>query len=144
MAAYIFIDKTNPNKCFTWYVGQSVHYIKEHLKEVYRVQVDGHEAQMLYGINMDLDGKYVHNLEGNEAKQWALLITKYYRNATDWKNAIDRDPEQIPNMPIAYLIYLTELKFKKEEDVDLDEMREKIFRFAAAKNWDMISNLLID
>lgn len=144
MSAYIYYDKNQPNLAFTWYVQDGVEDIQKHLPNIWKVQTDGHEAQMLYGVNLKLNGNYVHTLEGNEAKMWALIITndKGYRHKRDWIKLCQSQPEQLKWMSVSNLLYYLDRKFKESETENIDYMKSKLFEFIIADKWDMVASLL--
>lgn len=68
-----------------WHVGFDPAFSNEEIQGIQSVQIDGDEASFLYGFGMDLIGR-VHELVGNEAKLYYLLIKTLYHDSPKYQN----------------------------------------------------------
>tara|TARA_X000001382_G_scaffold115771_1_gene94697 strand:+ start:219 stop:536 length:318 start_codon:yes stop_codon:yes gene_type:complete len=81
MAAYFVFKEENgvvPN--YTWHVGNKLPFNITELSKLDYVQIDGHEAEILYGFGFEFNGDRVHKLSRNESILYVLLMQERYKD----------------------------------------------------------------
>ncbi len=83
MAALFYITSPEVNYTKTWHIGAKPNLSKEEIENLEKVEIDGDEAQFLYGFGIKFDHPRVHTLKGNEAKMYVIIaLCLYGENST--------------------------------------------------------------
>ena len=93
MAAYFYINQKKVKYEKIWHIGTRPNLNKDEIIRLEKVQIDGDEAQLIYGYGLNLSGDSVHILNGNQAKLYALLVICLYNETPNCHDVVTKFPD---------------------------------------------------